>query len=138
MLDCGIIFLLKQIVIHMVYNVCLRLNAFLLKLGLSIDYSPWELVTHRSVTYKIDCKSGFGSYDEDSTDAMVTNRKISRRHNCIVVGTSGNRQGLLKCFDLTTGSVVTRRIFDVLPMPDRIVKQVNSWGVKSKKEIRKI
>ena len=44
----------------------------------------------------------------------------------------------LKCFDLKTDSVVTRRTFGVLPMPDRIVKQVNAWGMKSKREIRKI
>ena len=40
MLDCGMIYLPKQIVIHLVYNVCLWMNAFLLKSGLSVDYPP--------------------------------------------------------------------------------------------------
>ena len=39
MLDCGMIFLPKKIVIHLVYNFCLWLNVFPLKLGLSMDYS---------------------------------------------------------------------------------------------------
>ena len=64
---------------------------------------------------------------------MVTNSQVPRRHDCIALGPSGNIQGSLKCFDLKTGSVATMRIFDVLPMPDRIVKQVNAGGIKSKK-----
>ena len=64
---------------------------------------------------------------------MVTNSQIPRRQDCISLGTSGNRQVSLKCFDFKTGSVVTRRIFDVLPMPDIIIKQVNALGMKSKK-----
>ena len=50
----------------------------------------------------------------------------------IALGPPGNRQGSLKCFDLKTGSVVTRGMFDVLPMLDITVKQVNAWGMKSK------
>ena len=73
MLNCGIVCLTKQIVIHLVYNVCLWINVFPLKLGLSMDYSPRYLVTQRSVSYEKDFKSEFGSYVEVSTDAMVTN-----------------------------------------------------------------
>ena len=40
MLDCSMICLPKQIVIHLLYNVYLWLNAFLLKSGLYMDYSP--------------------------------------------------------------------------------------------------
>ena len=92
----------------------------------------------RSVSYKTYCKAEFGYYVEASTNTMLTSSQIPRRHDCIALGSSGNRQGLLTCFDLKTGSVVTRGIFDVLPMPDRIVKQVNACGMKSKKESRKI
>ena len=98
-----------------------------------MDYSPREFFTQRSVSYEKNCKAEFGSYVEASTNAMVTNRQIPRRHDCIALGPSGNIQGPLKCFDLKTGSVLTRRIFDVLPMPDRIAKQVNDWEMKSKK-----
>ena len=52
MLDCGIKYLNKQIVIHLVYSVCLWLNAFLLKSELSMEYSPQDIVTQRSVDYK--------------------------------------------------------------------------------------
>ena len=83
----------KQIVIHLVYNVCLWLNVFPLKSGLSMDCSPRELVTQCSVSYEKDCKAEFGSYIESSTSAMVTNSQIPRRHDCIALGPSGKRQG---------------------------------------------
>ena len=31
--------------------------------------------------------------------------------------------------------VVIRRIVKVIPMPDRVVKQVNAWGIKTKKDL---
>ena len=32
---------------------------------------------------------------------------------------------------------MTRRVFKVFPMPDRVVKLFNDWGMKYKKENRK-
>ena len=31
--------------------------------------------------------------------------------------------------------VVIRRIVKVIPMPDRVVKKVNAWGIKTKKDL---
>ena len=31
------------------------------------------------------------------------------------------------CFDLDTGKVVTRRVIEALPIPDRLTKRVNEW-----------
>ena len=56
-----------QIVIHLVYNICLWFNMFPLKLGISIQ----DIVTQRKVDYIKDCKAGFGAYIEASTDAIV-------------------------------------------------------------------
>ena len=58
---------------------------------------------------------------------MVTNGQNTRTHGYTALGNSGNRQGSLKCFDLKSGKVVTRRIFKVIPIPDRVVKLVNYW-----------
>ena len=124
MLKCGMICLTKQIVIHLVYNVCLWLNVFPLKSGLSVNYSPRELVTQRSVSYKTDCKAEFGSYVESSTNAMVTNIQIPRHNRCIALGLSGIIQGSLKCFDFKNGSVVTRRIFHVSPC---LIESSSKW-----------
>ena len=106
------------------------MNALLLKLGLSMDYSTREWVTQRSVSYNTYCKEEFVSFVEASTDLMVTNSQIPRRHDYTSLLLSGNRKGLLNCFYFKTGSVVTRWIFDIIPIPDRIVKQMIAWGMK--------
>ena len=49
MLYYGIKYRHEKILIHLVYNFCLWLNAFLLKSGLSIEYYPCEIVTQRFV-----------------------------------------------------------------------------------------
>ena len=68
---------------------------------------------------------------------MVPNGQTPRTHQCIALGGSGNRQGSIKCFDLKSGRVVTRRFFRVIYMTYRVVKLFNDWGMKYKKENRK-
>ena len=72
--------------------------------------------------YKCDCKALVGKYVEASIDAEITNKNVERRQSCIYLGPSGNRQGSIKCFAIATGTVVVRRIFDVLPYPEAIFK----------------
>ena len=43
----------------------------------------------------------------------------------------------MKCFDLETGKVVTRRRAVQLPFPNIILKKANAWGEKSKAQITK-
>ena len=68
---------------------------------------------------------------------IVTNDNTPRTHGCIALGPSGNLQGSLKCFDLETGKVVTRRIIKQIPWPERMLKIANAWGRKSKRLILK-
>ena len=60
---------------------------------------------------------------------------MPRTHECIALGPAGNIQGSLKCFDIKTGKVVTRRSFTEFPMPDRVIKKVNHWG-KTQKNLK--
>ena len=62
----------------------------------------------------------------------MTNDNTPRTHGCIALGPSGNRQGSLKCFDLETGKVVTRRVIKQIPWPDGTIEIANAWGRKSK------
>ena len=68
---------------------------------------------------------------------MVTNGQTMQTHGCISLGTSGNRQGSLKCFDLKPGKIMIQRLFKVIPMPGRVVNLVNYWGMQSRRETRK-
>ena len=63
------------------------------------------LVTGRGVDYNLDCRATLGAYVQATTDEIVTNDNTPRTHGCIALGSSGNRQGSLKCFDLSAPSV---------------------------------
>jgi hypothetical protein len=53
-----------------------------------------------------------------------------RMHKCIALGPTGNLQGSVKFYCLTTGRVLKRRSFTPMPMPDRVIKRVNAIGVR--------
>ena len=81
------------------------------------------------------CNAIFGSYVQTTTDALVTNDQKPRTPRCITIGPSGNQQGSLNCVDLETGKVVIWRIATVVPIPDRVVKKLNTWGLITKKDV---
>ena len=93
--------------------------------------SPREIVTGRHLDVKKDCRAPFGAYVEASINANVTNTMKDRTHSCLSLGPAGNFQDSLKCFDILTGKVVTRRTIKVLPMPDIFLKTLNRWGLTS-------
>ena len=63
----------KQLVVHMVYFVCMFLNTVPDKNGISQRYCPCEIVTERKINLKLDCQALFRSYVKARVDADVTN-----------------------------------------------------------------
>ena len=124
----GIKYHAKPIVIQLIYNVTMFVNAVTDALGVSERYSPREIVTQQNFDFERDYKVLFGSYVEASNDAIITNTMKLRTHGCVALGTSGNWQGSTKCFDLETRKVVTRRVVKEVPYPDRVIKRLNDLG----------
>ena len=60
-----------------------------------------------------------------------------RTSPCIFLGTTGNIQGSVKCFNLETKKVVKRRDFTKFPMPDRVIRRVTSLGERAKQQRKK-
>ena len=60
-----------------------------------------------------------------------------RTQACIALGSSGNEQGSVVCFQVSNAKLVRRRAFKQPPMPDRIIRAMNSWGKLSVKARRK-
>ena len=75
------------VLIHMVYNAVLWLNAFP-KRSKNQGFSPRELVTGISTEYFRDCKADVGAYVKASHDNEITNTNDKRTHSCIYVGTA--------------------------------------------------
>ena len=80
--------------IYTMYTVCLWLNTFPIRSGITGGFSPRELVTGLTVNFLKHCQFDVGAYIEASTDAIITNDNSDRTHSCIYLGPSGNRQGL--------------------------------------------
>ena len=106
-------------------------NAFPAKRGMSQVLSPMEFVTGRILDANIDLKALFGSYVEASYDREVTTDLRDRTHGCTAPGASGHLQGSLKCFDLTTGLVVTRHMYTVMPLTEKVAARLNWWGKRT-------
>jgi hypothetical protein len=123
-----------QMIIHLMYFVCMWINAFPSKNGVSTQYSPREIVTGTKLDYSKHCKALWGSYVEASEDADVTNTLKQRTYPCIVLGPTGNFQGLVKCFNLETKQVIKRHRVTELPMPDRVIRRVINLGKKAKQK----
>jgi hypothetical protein len=51
-------------------------------------------------------------------------------HEGIALGPMGNLQGSIKFFCLNIGRVLKRRLFMALPMPTRVIKQVDTIGAQ--------
>jgi hypothetical protein len=56
------------------------------------------------------------------------NSQIARTKRAISLGPSGNLQGGFKFMALNTGNKIIRRIWDVIPVPDLVIDQVNALG----------
>ena len=124
----------KAIVIHLIFFTILWLNAFPQENGISMILSPREIVTQRRVDFKKHCQTEFGAYVEAHDDPEITNTTTERTREAIALGPTGNIQGTQKVFCLKTGLVLKRRKIIPLPVPDRVIKKVNQWGVRSKRE----
>ena len=52
----------KQVIIHLIYPVVMWINASPNENGISQVYSPREIVTGKTLKYKLHCKANFGQY----------------------------------------------------------------------------
>ena len=87
--------------VYVVCNVCLWLNAFPIRLGITGGFSPRELVTGLTVNVLIHYQFDVGTYVEASTDVIITNDNSDKTHPCIYLGPSGIRQDSHNCYILT-------------------------------------
>ena len=118
----------KRMKIKFVYFVILWLDAFPVKLGISQTISPRELLMRWRLDYKKHCWVQPGTYCEVHDEPVPTNTMAWRSHEAIALGPTGNLQGSVKFYCINTGQVLKRRSFTPMPMPDRVIKQVNKIG----------
>ena len=79
--------------------------------------------------YKRHCRVEPGTYCEVHDEPIPLNTMAPRAHAAIALGPTGNMQGSVKFYSLTTGRVLKRRSFTPMAMPDQAIKRVNSIGL---------
>ena len=87
------------------------------------------------ISFLKHCQVPFRTYCEVHNDPSITNTIKARTHEGIAMGPTGNFQGSHNFFCLDQGKVIRRRHFTKMAMPESVIKRVNKWGKRLKKEV---
>ena len=98
--------------------------------------SPRELYSGRRVDGNLDFRAAFGDYAV-CTVPKTDNTMTSRTEDCIVMLPTHNRTGSFKMLSLSSGKIVTRDQFKILPMPQSVVNTLNAMASREGKKITK-
>lgn len=112
---------------YMIFYVVKLLNSFLAKGGISEQYSPKAILAGEIIHYKYYTMP-FGTYCQVHEEDSPQNSMSPRTQGAISLGPSGNVQGGHKFYNLTSGRIVTRRSWTVIPMPELVIQRVNTLG----------
>jgi hypothetical protein len=122
-----------RMIIKMLANVVLWINAFPPSSGVSALYSPRTIMTGTALDFNKHCQIPFGAYAEVHEDRNITNTMDERAQPAICLGPTANFQGSYKFLSLRTGKHITRKNFKELPMPASIIKRVEAMAIKEKR-----
>jgi hypothetical protein len=121
-------------IIEMLANVVLWINAFLPSSGVSNIYSPRTIMNGTALDFHKHCQIPFGAYVEVCEDRDTTNTISERTQPAICLGPTANFQGSYKFLSLTMGKCNTRKKFKELPMPDSIIQRVEAMTIREKQD----
>ena len=105
----------------MIFYVVKLLNYFPVKGGVSGYYSLKVILAVELVHYKY-YSMPFGTYCQIHAEDTPCNSMLAWTQGAILLGPSGNLQGGHKFLAVNSGQVVTHRSWDILPMPESIIK----------------
>jgi hypothetical protein len=111
----------KLLTIHIVLNSVKMLNFFPTKGGISDNISPKTIMSGEVLDYKKHLCLQIGQYCQVHEEELPRNGQAARTKGAILLGPSGNLQGGFKFMALNTGKKITRRNWDVIPMPDLVI-----------------
>ena len=121
---------------YAVYFVIMRINMF--PSATSMDHiSPFEKFYGRKLDYKRDLRVEFGEYAQVYSPHGVSNSMQQRSEACIALISSGNVQGSVKFFNITSKKIVTRDKWKALPITDTIINILNKFADNCPNKIEK-
>lgn len=124
----------SQLMSYLVDYVVMNINIFPKTTSLN-KISPRELFTGRKLNYKRDMRISFGDYAQVSIPNITSNDvRQPRTEGAIALTSTGNLQGSVLFFMLSTQSIVSRENFTLLPMPKEVVDKMNELSIKNKRK----
>jgi hypothetical protein len=123
-----------RMIIEMIANVVLWINAFPTSSGVSKTFSPRTIMTGTALDFNKHCQIPFGSYAEVPEDNNITNTMTERTQPEICLGPTANFQGSYKFLSLKTGKRITCKQFKELPMPESVIKKIEAMATREKQE----
>jgi hypothetical protein len=116
----------KIMTLHIVLNVVKLLDFFPTKVKISETLSPKTIILGETLNYKKHLSLQIGQYCQVCEEENPRKSQLARKKGAIYFGPSGNMQGGLKFMALNTGNNIVHRSWDVIPMPDVVIAQVNT------------
>ena len=118
----------KLLTVHIVLNSVKMLNFFPTRGGVSDTLSPKTIMSGEVLDYKKHLCLQIGQYCQVHEEETPRNGQAARTKGAISLGPSGNLQGGFKFIALNTGKKISRRNWDVIPMPDLVITRINVLG----------
>ena len=113
-----------QMTVQMVYNCNFWLNVFPPTPGVSDPISPRELLTGLEIDYNKHCQLEYGTYAQVHEEH--NNSMVPRTTGAISMRPTGNAQGGHFFYSLTTGRILNRNYWTILPMPAEVILRVHA------------
>jgi hypothetical protein len=121
----------KLLMKWLVFFCVMRLNMLPNKSRTDGVLSPIELFKGRKVDYKRDVRIGFGEYVQAINPNIVPRNSMApRTDGAIALMPTGNMQGSVKFYSLSTNRIITRDHWIVLPVPQLVIDHMNYLAQK--------
>ena len=116
----------RIMLIHLVKNVVLWLNAFPAEDGVSSQHSPQFLMTGWELEWNTHVVLEFGSYVQCHEEH--SNEMIPQTMGAVCLGPTGNHQGRHWFMSLTSSAQISHHHWTELPMPHEAIDHATAIG----------
>jgi hypothetical protein len=121
-------------IIEMLANVVLWINAFTPSRGVSKTFSPCTIMTGTALGFNKHCQIPCGAYAEVHEDNNITTTMTERTQPAICLGPTANFQGSYKFLSLKTGKRITGKQFKELPMPNSVIRKIEAMATRNNQD----
>ena len=105
------------------------LNHFPVKRGIYDTIIPTTIMTGKNLHCKKHLGLHIGQYFQVNEEDTPCNSNQPRTKCAIFMGPSGNIQGGFMFMNLSTMKKITKRYWDIIPIPNTIIYRVNLLGI---------